>query len=47
LVSALRKRGDAPLVVGHSLGGGMAQYVGFKFGLKVVGFNLETAVALT
>jgi len=39
LVSALRKRGDAPLVVGHSLGGGMAQYVGFKFGLKVVGFN--------
>jgi len=39
LVSALRKRGDRPLVVGHSLGGGMAQYVGFKFGLKVVGFN--------
>lgn len=39
LIRALKKRGDTPLVVGHSLGGGMAQYVGNKFGLKVVGFN--------
>ena len=39
LVSALRKQHITPLVVGHSLGGGLAQYVGYKFGLKVVGFN--------
>lgn len=28
-----------PLVVGHSLGGGLAQYVGNKFGLRTVAFN--------
>lgn len=39
LVEALRKQHITPLVVGHSLGGGLAQYVGYKFGLKVVGFN--------
>lgn len=39
LVAELRRRGIKPLVVGHSLGGGMSQYVGAKFGLKVVGFN--------
>ena len=39
LLTALRKRNITPLVVGHSLGGGLAQYVGYKFGLKVVGFN--------
>ena len=39
LVAELRRRKIEPLVVGHSLGGGMAQYVGYKFGLKVVGFN--------
>lgn len=39
LVDALSKQHIKPLVVGHSLGGGLAQYVGYKFGLKVVGFN--------
>jgi hypothetical protein len=39
LVAELNRRGMKPLVVGHSLGGGMSQYVGAKFGLKVVGFN--------
>lgn len=39
LVSELRRRGISPLVVGHSLGGGMAQYVAYRHGLRVVGFN--------
>jgi pimeloyl-ACP methyl ester carboxylesterase len=39
LVEALEQRGIVPIVVGHSLGGGMAQYVAFRFGLRVVGFN--------
>ncbi|CAM4233041.1 DUF2974 domain-containing protein [Roseateles saccharophilus] len=39
LLAELRKRGISPLVVGHSLGAGMAQYVAYRFGLKVVGFN--------
>ena len=39
LVAELLRRGMKPMVVGHSLGGGMSQYVGAKFGLKVVGFN--------
>jgi len=39
LVERIVKSGRKPVVVGHSLGGGMAQYVGLQFGLKVVGFN--------
>lgn len=39
LVAELRRRGVSPLVLGHSLGGGMAQYVAYRHALRVVGFN--------
>lgn len=39
LVAELRKKGVTPLVTGHSLGGGMAQYVAYRHALRVVGFN--------
>lgn len=39
LVGVLVKQGIRPLVIGHSLGGGMAQYVAHSYGLKVVAFN--------
>lgn len=39
LTEAVVKSGLKPIVVGHSLGAGMAQYVGVLHGLKVVGFN--------
>lgn len=39
LVAELRRRGISPLVLGHSLGGGMAQYVAYRHSLRMVGFN--------
>lgn len=39
LTDEVLKRGFKPIVVGHSLGAGMAQYVGVHSGLRVVGFN--------
>lgn len=39
LTERLVRLGKKPIVVGHSLGGGMAQYVGQMYGLKVVAFN--------
>ncbi|MGV7209819.1 YqiA/YcfP family alpha/beta fold hydrolase [Oxalobacteraceae bacterium A2-2] len=39
LAGLIVKSGRKPIVVGHSLGGGMAQYVGQLYGLKVVAFN--------
>ena len=39
VVAALKRRGVSPLVVGHSLGGGMAQYVAYRHKLRAVGFN--------
>lgn len=39
LTDQIVKTGRKPIVVGHSLGGGMAQYVGQMFGLRVVAFN--------
>lgn len=39
LAEQVIKTGKRPIVVGHSLGGGMAQYVGHRFGLPVVAFN--------
>jgi hypothetical protein len=39
LTERIVRSGKKPLVVGHSLGGGMAQYVGQLHGLKTVAFN--------
>lgn len=39
LTEQIMKTGRKPIIVGHSLGGGMAQYVGQMFGLRVVAFN--------
>lgn len=39
LTERIVRSGRKPIVVGHSLGGGMAQYVGQMFDLKVVAFN--------
>lgn len=39
LVGLLAKAGVRPLLVGHSLGGGMAQYAAHTYNLKVVAFN--------
>jgi hypothetical protein len=39
LVQALVKAGKKPIVTGHSLGGGLAQYTAAKFGLRAVAFN--------
>lgn len=39
LTEKLVSAGKVPVVVGHSLGGGMAQYVGLGKNLKVVAFN--------
>lgn len=39
VAAAVVKGGARPIVVGHSLGAGMAQYVGALNGLRVVGFN--------
>lgn len=39
VVERIVRSGRKPLVVGHSLGGGMAQYVGQLYDLKVVAFN--------
>jgi hypothetical protein len=39
LAERIVRSGRKPVVVGHSLGGGMAQYVGQLHGLKTVAFN--------
>jgi pimeloyl-ACP methyl ester carboxylesterase len=39
LVTALQRKGIQPITVGHSLGGGMAQYVAYRHQLRVVAFN--------
>ena len=39
LTEQIVKTGRKPIVVGHSLGGGMAQYVGQMFSLRIVAFN--------
>jgi len=39
LVAALVRKGIQPMVLGHSLGGGMAQYTAYRHNLRVVGFN--------
>lgn len=39
VAAAVVRGGARPIVVGHSLGAGMAQYIGALNGLRVVGFN--------
>lgn len=39
LAQALVRAGRKPMLTGHSLGGGLAQYAAVKFGLRAVAFN--------